>query len=70
MFENHMIQKFQINCVSISLSVNYRMFGVTPRMEPVERDDTTETDASITIEIVVFCFIFDKQIIEFNTHNM
>uniref|UniRef100_A0A4W6GAQ1 Anaphylatoxin-like domain-containing protein n=1 Tax=Lates calcarifer TaxID=8187 RepID=A0A4W6GAQ1_LATCA len=30
--------------------VHYRMFAVTPRMEPVERDDTT--DASIAIEIV------------------
>nr|XP_046263023.1 complement C3-like [Scatophagus argus] len=30
--------------------VHYRMFGVTPRMEPVERDE--KTDASISIEIV------------------
>ncbi|XP_059198913.1 complement C3-like isoform X2 [Centropristis striata] len=27
------------------------MFAVTPRMEPVERDDATQTDASIAIEI-------------------
>ncbi|XP_038554036.1 complement C3-like [Micropterus salmoides] len=32
--------------------VHYRMFAVTPRMEPVERDDATQTDASIAIEIV------------------
>ncbi|XP_028998601.1 complement C3-like [Betta splendens] len=32
--------------------VHYRMFGVTPRMEPVERNDQTQTDASIAIEIV------------------
>ncbi|KAM7393941.1 hypothetical protein PAMP_020774 [Pampus punctatissimus] len=32
--------------------VHYRMFGLTPRMEPVERDDATQTDASIAIEIV------------------
>nr|ADU33222.1 complement component c3 [Epinephelus coioides] len=31
--------------------VYYRMFAVTPSMEPVERDDTTQTDASIAIEI-------------------
>ncbi|XP_041640226.1 complement C3-like [Cheilinus undulatus] len=31
--------------------VHYRMFAVTPRMEPVEREDA-ETDASIAIEIV------------------
>ncbi|XP_028450259.1 complement C3 [Perca flavescens] len=32
--------------------VHYRMFAVTPRMEPVERDAETQTDASISIEIV------------------
>ncbi|AWP06026.1 Complement component C3 isoform 4 [Scophthalmus maximus] len=32
--------------------VHYRMFAVTPRMEPVERDDEIQTDASIVIEIV------------------
>uniref|UniRef100_A0A3Q1IJ17 Complement component c3a, duplicate 5 n=1 Tax=Anabas testudineus TaxID=64144 RepID=A0A3Q1IJ17_ANATE len=32
--------------------VHYRMFAVTPRMEPVERDEQTQTDASIAIEIV------------------
>ncbi|XP_070831488.1 complement C3-like [Chaetodon trifascialis] len=33
--------------------VHYRMFAVTPRMEPVERDDETQTEtASIAIEIV------------------
>ncbi|KAF1375364.1 hypothetical protein PFLUV_G00219060 [Perca fluviatilis] len=32
--------------------VHYRMFAVTPRMEPVERDVETQTDASISIEIV------------------
>uniref|UniRef100_A0A8C9X0E0 Complement C3-like n=1 Tax=Sander lucioperca TaxID=283035 RepID=A0A8C9X0E0_SANLU len=32
--------------------VHYRMFAVTPRMEPVERDAETQTDASIAIEIV------------------
>ncbi|XP_075944184.1 complement C3-like [Anarhichas minor] len=31
--------------------VLYRMFAVTPRMKPVERDDATQTDA-ISIEIV------------------
>lgn len=34
-------------------SVHYRVFGITPRMEPVERDDTVKNDASITIEVVV-----------------
>ncbi|KAK2815854.1 hypothetical protein Q5P01_026321 [Channa striata] len=32
--------------------LHYRMFAVTPRMEPVERDDESQTDASIAIEIV------------------
>ncbi|XP_070846544.1 complement C3-like [Chaetodon trifascialis] len=32
--------------------VHYRMFAVTPRMEPVERDAETQTDASIAIEFV------------------
>nr|XP_046263044.1 complement C3-like isoform X2 [Scatophagus argus] len=32
--------------------VHYRMFGVTPHMEPVERDDRTRTDAIIVTEIV------------------
>lgn len=40
--------------VSLFPSVHYRMFAVTPRMEPVERDDEIQTDASIVIEIVVF----------------
>ncbi|XP_071360125.1 complement C3-like [Trachinotus anak] len=32
--------------------VFYRIFAVTPRMKPVDRHDTTQADASITIEIV------------------
>ncbi|XP_076583459.1 complement C3-like [Chaetodon auriga] len=32
--------------------VHYRMFAVTPRMEPVERDNETRADASIAIDIV------------------
>uniref|UniRef100_A0A8D0AEB8 Complement C3-like n=1 Tax=Sander lucioperca TaxID=283035 RepID=A0A8D0AEB8_SANLU len=36
--------------------VHFRMFAVTPRMEPIER----QTEASIDIEIVVLYFIFDK----------
>ncbi|XP_037619831.1 complement C3-like isoform X4 [Sebastes umbrosus] len=32
--------------------VHYRMFALTPRMEPVERDDETQPEASIAIEIV------------------
>lgn len=36
------------------------MFAVTPRMEPVERDN--ETEASIDIEIVVLHFIFKHTI--------
>nr|XP_033961985.1 complement C3-like [Pseudochaenichthys georgianus] len=32
--------------------VHYRMFAVTPRMEPVERDDANQMDASIAIEFV------------------
>ncbi|XP_069024453.1 complement C3-like [Embiotoca jacksoni] len=33
--------------------VHYRMFALTPQMQPVERDVETNTDASIAIEIVV-----------------
>ncbi|XP_034434990.1 complement C3-like [Hippoglossus hippoglossus] len=32
--------------------VHFRMFAVTPRMEPVERDEEIESDASIAIEFV------------------
>ncbi|XP_034045025.1 complement C3a.1 [Thalassophryne amazonica] len=32
--------------------IYYRMFAVTPRMEPVERDDQRDTDTSIDIEFV------------------
>ncbi|XP_068584992.1 complement C3-like [Cebidichthys violaceus] len=32
--------------------VHYRMFAVTPRMEPVERDDASQADPSISIEFV------------------
>ncbi|XP_024115559.1 complement C3 isoform X1 [Oryzias melastigma] len=32
--------------------VYYRMFGLTPRMEPVERVNDAQTDTSISIEIV------------------
>lgn len=35
-------------------------------MEPVERDDAAQVDASIAIEIVVMYFIFDKHIIQLN----
>lgn len=38
------------------------MFGVTPRMEPVERDEAVKNDASISIEIVVLYFISLEQI--------
>uniref|UniRef100_A0A3Q2ZHH8 Macroglobulin domain-containing protein n=1 Tax=Kryptolebias marmoratus TaxID=37003 RepID=A0A3Q2ZHH8_KRYMA len=37
--------------------VYYRMFALTPQMEPVEKDEQTQTDASIAIEIVVLCFV-------------
>ncbi len=42
------------------------MFALTPRMEPVERDAATQTDASIAIEIVVLYFTFDKHRTEWN----
>ncbi|XP_068581219.1 complement C3-like [Cebidichthys violaceus] len=32
--------------------VHYRMFAVTPRMKPVERDDETQTNPAISIAIV------------------
>lgn len=42
---------------SPSLSVHYRIFGLTPHMEPVERDDKVKSDASVVIDIVVMYFI-------------
>ncbi|XP_061844093.2 complement C3-like [Nerophis lumbriciformis] len=33
-------------------TVNYRMFAVTPSMEPVERDQQSNVEAAITIEMV------------------
>lgn len=42
---------------SPSLSVHYRIFGLTPHMEPVERDDKVKNDASVVIDIVVMHFI-------------
>lgn len=48
----------------LSMSVHYRMFALTPGMEPVERKEASKTDASIAIEIVVLYFIFDKHRIE------
>ncbi|XP_062296918.1 complement C3-like [Scomber scombrus] len=33
-------------------TVRYRIFGLTPGMEPVETDEATQTDASISIEFV------------------
>ncbi|KAM7010032.1 complement C3-like [Tautogolabrus adspersus] len=33
-------------------NVLYRMFGLSPSMEPVERDSNTQTDASISIDIL------------------
>lgn len=39
------------------MSVYYRMFALTPQMEPVERNDQNQIDASIDIEIMV-CILF------------
>lgn len=36
------------------MSVLYRMFAVTPRMEPVGADAQNQPEVSIYIEIVVF----------------
>uniref|UniRef100_A0A7N9ASP1 Complement C3-like n=1 Tax=Mastacembelus armatus TaxID=205130 RepID=A0A7N9ASP1_9TELE len=38
-----------------SSNVLYRMFVVKPNMEPIERDNQNKIEASIIIEIVVFC---------------
>ena len=48
------------------MSVLYRMFAVTPLMEPVERNNETKAVASIAIEIVVQYFIIDMNLIECN----
>lgn len=37
------------------MSVYYRLFALTPQMEPVERNDQNQVDASVDIEIVVLC---------------
>uniref|UniRef100_A0A3B3XPL1 Complement C3/4/5 macroglobulin domain-containing protein n=1 Tax=Poecilia mexicana TaxID=48701 RepID=A0A3B3XPL1_9TELE len=36
-------------------NIYYRMFALTPQMEPVERNDENQVDASVDIEIVVLC---------------
>lgn len=38
--------------------VHYRIFALTPHMEPVERNNKTLVDASISIDIVVLYFSF------------
>lgn len=43
-----------ITCFIFSLAVHYRIFAMTPSMEPVEKNVTTKTDGSIVSEIVVF----------------
>ncbi|XP_061736553.1 complement C3-like [Nerophis ophidion] len=40
------------NLYTPDTTVNYRMFAVTPRMEPVERDQQSNAEAAITIEMV------------------
>uniref|UniRef100_A0A669AZC0 Complement component c3a, duplicate 5 n=1 Tax=Oreochromis niloticus TaxID=8128 RepID=A0A669AZC0_ORENI len=44
--------------------VHFRMFALTPQMEPVERDEAAQTDVSIAIEFVVLCFILHRLRIE------
>lgn len=41
-----------VNC-SLSILVHYRIFAVTPNIEPIVRDDKTQTDTAITIEFQV-----------------
>ena len=41
---------------NLSLSVHYRLFALTPHMEPVDRDN--DDDPSVEIEIMVMCLIF------------
>lgn len=54
LFKNHVNQ----NSVGkknffLSMSVHYRMFAVTPHMEPIERDDANKAQTSVVVEIVV-----------------
>lgn len=46
------------NSSNVFISVHYRIFGLTPRMNPVERDNETRTDASIDIDIVVCIVVY------------
>lgn len=43
---------------ALLFSVHYRMFAVTPHMQPVERD--TEADTSMTVQILVLNFCFSE----------
>lgn len=45
---------------NVFILVHYRIFALTPHMEPVERNNKTQVDASIAIDIVVLYFSFDK----------
>lgn len=49
-----------------SLSVHYRLFAVTPGMEPVERSNATAAGTSVAIEIVVQYFIIGLKLLEFD----
>lgn len=42
-----------LNCL-LSILVNYRVFMVTPHIEPMVRDESTRSDTSISIEFQVF----------------
>lgn len=39
--------------ISFSLLVHYRIFAVTPNIEPIVRDDKTQPDTAISIEFQV-----------------
>uniref|UniRef100_A0A3Q4C054 Complement component c3a, duplicate 5 n=1 Tax=Mola mola TaxID=94237 RepID=A0A3Q4C054_MOLML len=46
--------------------VHYRIFALTPSMQPIERDDRDEDYSTVAIEIVVLYFIFDEHGTECN----
>lgn len=51
---------------SVCMSVHYRIYGLTPNLEPIKRDDDPNTDESISIEIMVLYFVLAKHSTECN----
>lgn len=60
-FFQHLTSKDQ-ELVMSSFLVHYRIFALTPDMQPVQRDNETQLDASIVINIVVLYLHYKRRI--------